>query len=88
VNNAGIDYRWFEVPGGLGNVGIRSRKLVIAMDELNALGNDRQVAMMCSEGDPANCHRTSKLDAWLAKERAISLSHIAANRLLTQDKFA
>jgi uncharacterized protein (DUF488 family) len=54
------------------------------MDEVIAVATDRNVALMCAEGDPRNCHRTSKLGAFLAAERAISLAHITAGGLLTQ----
>jgi uncharacterized protein (DUF488 family) len=85
VEAAGVEYQWRgEFLGGLGGTSTDSREFITAMDELIALATDRNVAMMCSEGDPAHCHRTSKLGAWLAQQRAITVSHIMQTGVLTQ----
>jgi uncharacterized protein (DUF488 family) len=39
---------------------------------------------MCAEANPAQCHRASKLGAFLVSRRGISVSHITAAGLLTQ----
>jgi uncharacterized protein (DUF488 family) len=85
LEQAGIAYRWRgEYLGGRGDTTMDSPEFVAAMDEVIALGAERNVAVMCAEANPANCHRTSKLGAFLSAERAISLSHITAGGLLTQ----
>ncbi len=84
VEAEGIAYRWYEVLGGRGATRVDSPEFVAAMDELIATARDQHVALMCSEANPASCHRAQKLGAWLASDRKISLSHITATGLLTQ----
>jgi uncharacterized protein (DUF488 family) len=84
VEAEGIAYRWYEVLGGLGATSVDSPEFVAAMDELITAARDQHIALMCSEANPASCHRASKLGAWLASNRAISLAHITASGLLAQ----
>jgi uncharacterized protein (DUF488 family) len=53
-----------------------SPEFIGAMDELIGIAKKRNVAMMCSERDPQDCHRQSKLGTWAARERGITLHHI------------
>jgi uncharacterized protein (DUF488 family) len=85
LERAGIAYQWRgEYLGGRGSTRVDSPEFVAAMDEVISVAADRNVALMCAEADPATCHRTSKLGAFLARRRAIALSHITASGLLTQ----
>jgi uncharacterized protein (DUF488 family) len=80
---AGIDYVWCgEHLGALGDTRI-GPEFIAAMDELIAASKEQNVALMCAESDPAQCHRASKLGAWLASARAIPIHHIVGNELLT-----
>ena len=85
LQEAGIAYRWYPVLGGLGDTSTDRPEFIGAMDGFIQLAAHRHVCLLCSESNPSNCHRTSKLGAWLARERAISLSHITRmGAVLTQ----
>lgn len=43
---------------------------------LKALARERRVAIMCSEKDPRNCHRSYVVGATLAKDVAFAVVHI------------
>ena len=85
LERAGIAYLWRgKHLGGRGSTDIDSPEFAAAMDEVIGVGADQNVALMCAEASPAKCHRASKLGAFLAGSRAISLLHITADGLLTQ----
>ena len=44
--------------------------------DLKALARERRVAIMCSEKDPANCHRSYVVGKILAKDADIAVAHI------------
>lgn len=80
----GVAYCWYPVLGGLDNISVDSAEFVEALDELIVAAEKHNVVLMCSERDPASCHRASKLGVWLASARGLSLSHILPNAVLTQ----
>jgi len=84
----GIYFRWYGVLGGLDNTSTDSPEFVEAMDELIALAMNQNVAMMCAERHPWECHRASKLGAWLAREKGMSVLHVVENGLLSQAQVA
>lgn len=52
---------------------------------LKALARERRVAIMCSEKDPANCHRSYVVGATVAKDADFAVAHIdKAGELKTQ----
>lgn len=62
---SGIRFVWEgRALGGLGNVSIRSDAFVEAMERVLQLQETGPVVLMCSEADPADCHRSQKLLAW------------------------
>ncbi len=53
---------------------------------LRALAGEQRVAIMCSEKDPANCHRSYVVGATVAKDANFKVLHIdKAGELKTQD---
>jgi uncharacterized protein (DUF488 family) len=51
-------------------------EFVAAMDELIRIAKDRNVAIMCAERLPEDCHRQTKLGTWAVRERGVLLNHI------------
>ena len=53
--------------------------------QLKALARERRVAIMCSEKDPAHCHRSYVVGATVAKDVDFAVAHIdKAGELKTQ----
>lgn len=79
---AGIEYRFAgELLGGKDPVAIADPLFVGAMRELLALARERPVAMLCSERDPARCHRATKLAAWIHRHaRSTCVTHLVPTR--------
>ena len=75
---AGIGYRFAgEALGGKDAVSVADPRFTRAMGELLELAGERAVAMMCSEREPARCHRTTKLAAWIHRHAAgTSATHL------------
>ncbi len=62
----GIDYFWAgKELGGLGDVSINSPGFVQRMKKVVEMSKSFRVALMCSEGNPVECHRAMKLTAYL-----------------------
>jgi hypothetical protein len=43
--------------------------------------------MMCSEGDPAGCHRAWKLTAWILRNTPYEVQHITRKGLIDAREF-
>lgn len=79
VRSNGIDYRFGGyVLGGMGKVEVTAPLFIAKMDTmLEFTQQGLRVAMMCSEGQPCQCHRAGKLTAWLHRERKhVKTTHI------------
>ena len=74
---AGIVYEWRgEHLGGLGDTPTDSPQFIAGMDELIGTAKKQNVAIMCAERLPQDCHRQTKLGTWAARERGVTLNHI------------
>jgi len=63
---AGIGYRFEgEALGGKAPISVADPRFERAMRELLERAQERSLAMMCAERDPARCHRATKLAAWI-----------------------
>jgi uncharacterized protein (DUF488 family) len=66
----GIEYHWMgHHLGGRGSVRVGVPEFVRGMDEVLTLAAQHNVVITCSEAKPQDCHRTSKLLAWVHRER-------------------
>jgi uncharacterized protein (DUF488 family) len=74
----GIEYRWMgRHLGGRGDVSVESPEFARDMDVVIALAAEWNVVITCSEAKPESCHRTSKLMAWVNRERpGVGAQHI------------
>jgi uncharacterized protein (DUF488 family) len=63
----GIHYHWYgRILGGRNTIAPSDTEFRHGMDQILKMAEDRQTpAMMCSELDPAKCHRAYKLAAYL-----------------------
>lgn len=79
VAACGIEYLYGgRILGGQANYKAQDPLFVLKMDRIVdlALFNERP-AMMCAEGDPADCHRAGKLTRWLHVNRPdLATKHI------------
>ncbi len=66
LKDAGIEYQ-FEgrALGGLGEINCADPEFIEAMERVLALQSEGNVALMCAEKNPRDCHRGFKLLAWL-----------------------
>lgn len=66
LKDAGIEYQ-FEgrALGGLGEFNCADPEFIEAMERVLALQSQGNVALMCAEKNPRDCHRGFKLLAWL-----------------------
>ena len=79
VTGAGLTYLYGgTILGGLSERKVGDQTFVAKMDRMLELtGEGKRVAMMCSEGNPCQCHRAGKLMAWLHRERLkVKTTHI------------
>ena len=98
LNENGIAYEWLESLGGRpddADCFVDDKLNASRCEErdwyqggiarLKALARDQRVAIMCSEKDPANCHRSYVVGATLAKDANFAVAHIdRAGELKTQ----
>ena len=59
--------------------------LLRALDDVVGWARIRRVALMCSEGDPAACHRTKLLGKVLQSGYGVTVLHITQRGLVSQD---
>lgn len=96
LTEAGIDYEWEPALGGrpddpalrtddgAPDYGLMAQHgpLLDALDHLVATSAEASTAIMCSEGDPARCHRTL-LIAPLLIERGVTVRHLLKDGTVT-----
>lgn len=85
VRSVGLTYLYGgNVLGGFSTYGVKTPLFIAKMDTILEHGAAGQrVAMMCSEGNPRECHRAGKLTAWLHRERQhVKTTHILPNGTL------
>ena len=84
VREAGIDYFWAGKDlGGLGNVPITSVAFIGRINQVVGMASHTRIALMCSEGKPADCHRFYKLGVWLHRNASLIARHIERDGTLT-----
>ncbi len=60
------------------------------MENVLALQSQGSVCLMCSERNPKDCHRASKLTAWIHthySQDEVSTAHITPHKVLDARKF-
>ena len=97
AEEAGIAYEWepalggrpddpsLRTPDGAPDYALMAEHppLLDAVDRLVAASADASTAIMCSEGDPARCHRTLLL-APLLVERGVTVRHLLKDGAVTE----
>jgi uncharacterized protein (DUF488 family) len=75
---AGIEYRLAGAAlGGRDPISVSDPAFVAAMRDVLGVARERAVALMCSEREPARCHRATKLAAWIHRcAQGASLLHL------------
>ncbi len=91
LKDAGIEYQ-FEgrALGGLDAISFSDPEFVKAMERVLALQSEGNVCLMCSERNPKDCHRASKLCCWLHNTYSpeqVSTAHITPHEVLDARKF-
>jgi len=84
LKKAGITYKWGgKYLGGLNGSSINNPHFIGTMEKVLAVAENENVAMMCSESKPEECHRAMKLTAWVHKETELDPHHITKNGLVS-----
>ena len=89
VNSAGMQYLYGgTILGGLSERLVTDVTFVMKMERMLELASEgKRVAMMCSEGQPCQCHRASKLMAWLHRQHPdVATTHIMTDGSLVEAK--
>jgi uncharacterized protein (DUF488 family) len=74
--------------GGMGGLSIDDSTFLEKMGKVTQLATQQNVAMMCSEGKPFECHRFYKLGAFVMRDTGELVHHINRDSSLTlQDEF-
>jgi hypothetical protein len=77
IRAEGIDYFWAgKELGGRGKIPVTSAAFLGRMKQVEEMVSRSRVALMCSEGDPADCHRGMKLTAWMHRNTEVIAQHI------------
>lgn len=77
VEGYGIKYLWGgKWLGGLSKMSVENQIFIMKMDQIEELTKAGNVAMMCSEGDPATCHRAFKLASYRLRTDGLDTTHI------------
>lgn len=85
IRAEGIDYFWAgEELGGRGKIPVTSAAFLGRMQQVAEMASRSRVALMCSEGDPADCHRGMKLTAWVHRNTEMIAQHIMRDGSLTE----
>ncbi|MBF0293475.1 MAG: DUF488 domain-containing protein [Nitrospinae bacterium] len=88
LKRAGIEYIWEgKYLGGLDSTSINSPEFIFAMDGVLKHSKRSTVAIMCSEKNPAQCHRANKLSAWIHRNTDIEVFHIVRGDLISGRQF-
>jgi len=73
----GILYRQCgNVLGGHSGVPVDDPAYLNALNDIVRIGRSENLAIMCTEGDPARCHRTHKIGAELYRRHSVSVRSI------------
>ena len=84
----GIDYFWASKElGGRGKTSVTSAEFIGRMQQVEEMASRTRVALMCSEGDPANCHRGWKLTAWIHRNTDMIAQHILRDGTITESGY-
>ncbi len=91
LKDAGIEYQ-FEgrALGGLGEINCADPEFIEAMERVLALQSEGNVALMCAEKNPRDCHRGFKLLAWLHTQphlQEVNTAHITPHEVLDARTF-
>ena len=77
IRAEGIDYFWAgKELGGRGKIPVTSAAFLGRINQIAEMAGRTRVALMCSEGDPADCHRGMKLTAWMHRNTELIAQHI------------
>ncbi len=77
IRAEGIDYFWAgEELGGREKIPVTSQAFIGRMAQIADMAGRSRVALMCSEGNPAECHRAWKLTAWIHRNTEMIAQHI------------
>ncbi len=77
IRAEGIDYFWAgKELGGRDKISVTSAAFLGRMVQIADMASRSRVALMCSEGDPGECHRAWKLTAWLHRNTETIALHI------------
>ena len=91
IKNIGIRYVWEgRALGGLDAINCTDHAFVTAMENVLALQSEDNVCLMCSEKNPAQCHRASKLTSWIHTQphlREVLTAHITPTGVLDARQF-
>ncbi|MCH8243545.1 MAG: DUF488 domain-containing protein, partial [Planctomycetes bacterium] len=69
VRAEGIDYYWAGAElGGRDKIPVDSAAFHGRMTQITEMASHLRIALMCSEGKPQDCHRSTKLLAWIHRE--------------------
>ena len=84
-DEAGIAYRWRgETLGGMMTPGMTT---ALALDKMAAAikeGTVKTTALMCSEGQPCDCHRHHWLSQYLLKKHEIDVVHLSLRKPISK----
>jgi uncharacterized protein (DUF488 family) len=88
ATSSGIDYHWEgEALGGMTDLSVFSEKFQDAMARVLNLASKAPVVLMCSERNPADCHRAMKLTAWLHRNTDVKTGHILPDGVIDGREF-
>lgn len=77
IRAEGTDYFWAgNELGGRGQIPVKSAAFLGRIKQVVGMSERTRVAMMCSEGDPKDCHRAYKLMAWVHRNTETIGQHI------------
>lgn len=76
LKEASIQYQWRgQFLGGLSDTRVSAEGFLVDMREVLSLAESRNVALMCAERHPRDCHRATKLTAWMHQEESHTPGH-------------
>lgn len=89
LHKVGIRYLWGgKTLGGMNGPSVKGSKFYSDMDKVLRLAEHENVAMMCSERDPAGCHRAYKLTAYVHRlDSEVLPQHIVKAGLIDSTEF-
>ena len=83
----GIGYKFGgDILGGFNDINVKHEFFIQKMYRIEKLGEEQDVAMMCSEKNPKDCHRAYKLGAYLLR-KGLDVMHIHPDGLIDGQMF-